>query len=91
MARGRGFPRAAKDLGYKDDGLQGQFRLPDGRQCMQFLQIATDGGLLPKVITRDSFELWPAKRREVVIDFPLPGRHKRAAHVRTTSSILTTS
>jgi FtsP/CotA-like multicopper oxidase with cupredoxin domain len=61
--------RPAKDLGYVDDELQGQFRLPDGRQCMQFLQIAADGGLLPEVITRDSFELWPAKRREVVIDF----------------------
>jgi len=36
---------------------------------MQFTQIATDGGLLPFPITRDSFELWPAKRREVIIDF----------------------
>jgi hypothetical protein len=32
-------------------------------------QIATDGGLLPAPITRDSFELWPAERREMVIDF----------------------
>ena len=28
-----------------------------------------DGGLLPFPIKRDSFELWPAKRREVIIDF----------------------
>jgi FtsP/CotA-like multicopper oxidase with cupredoxin domain len=36
---------------------------------MQFTQIASDGGLLPFPITRDSFEMWPAKRREVVVDF----------------------
>jgi FtsP/CotA-like multicopper oxidase with cupredoxin domain len=61
--------KAAKDLGLTGTDLEGQFRLPDGKQCMQFLQIASDGGLLPEVITRDSFELWPAKRREMVIDF----------------------
>jgi FtsP/CotA-like multicopper oxidase with cupredoxin domain len=67
----RGFTgvKAARDLGFTEEELQGQYRLPDGAQCMQFLQIATDGGLLPEVITRDSFELWPAKRREVVVDF----------------------
>ena len=36
---------------------------------MQFTQIASDGGLLPMPVTRDSFELWPAKRRELIIDF----------------------
>ena len=36
---------------------------------MQFTQIASDGGLLPFPITRDSFELWPAKRREFIVDF----------------------
>jgi FtsP/CotA-like multicopper oxidase with cupredoxin domain len=36
---------------------------------MKFTEIATDGGLLPFPITRDSFELWPAKRREVIVDF----------------------
>jgi FtsP/CotA-like multicopper oxidase with cupredoxin domain len=36
---------------------------------MQFTQIASDGGLLPAPITRDNFELWPAKRREVIVDF----------------------
>jgi FtsP/CotA-like multicopper oxidase with cupredoxin domain len=36
---------------------------------MQFTQIASDGGLLPYAKVRDSFELWPAKRREVIIDF----------------------
>jgi FtsP/CotA-like multicopper oxidase with cupredoxin domain len=36
---------------------------------MKFIQIASDGGLLPTPITRDSFELWPAKRREFIIDF----------------------
>jgi FtsP/CotA-like multicopper oxidase with cupredoxin domain len=61
--------KAAKDLGYVGDELQGQYRIPDGEQCMQFTEIATDGGLLPMPITRDNFELWPAKRREVIIDF----------------------
>ena len=36
---------------------------------MRFVEIATDGGLLPYPIVRDSFELWPAKRREVIVDF----------------------
>jgi FtsP/CotA-like multicopper oxidase with cupredoxin domain len=62
-------PKAAKDLGYSGDELQGQYRIPDGEQCMKFVQIASDGGLLPAPITRDSFELWPAKRREFVVDF----------------------
>jgi FtsP/CotA-like multicopper oxidase with cupredoxin domain len=62
-------PKAAKDLGFTGDDLQGQYRIPNGQQCMQFLQIATDGGLIPDPILRDSFELWPAKRREFIIDF----------------------
>jgi FtsP/CotA-like multicopper oxidase with cupredoxin domain len=62
-------PKAARDLGYNGDELQGQYRLPDGEQCMKFVQIASEGGLLPKPIVRDSFELWPAKRREFVVDF----------------------
>jgi FtsP/CotA-like multicopper oxidase with cupredoxin domain len=36
---------------------------------MKFTQIASDGGLLPFPIVRDNFELWPAKRREVIVDF----------------------
>src|SRR3954453_19547557 len=62
-------PKAAKDLGYTGDDMQGQYRIPNGQQCMQFLQIATDGGLIPTPIVRDSFELWPAKRREFIVDF----------------------
>ncbi|HKG51855.1 MAG TPA: multicopper oxidase domain-containing protein [Actinomycetales bacterium] len=62
-------PKAARDLGYSGEELQGQYRIPDGQQSMQFTQIATDGGLLPFPIKRDSFELWPAKRREFVVDF----------------------
>ncbi|MBI5441032.1 MAG: multicopper oxidase domain-containing protein [Deltaproteobacteria bacterium] len=50
-------------------GSQGQWQLPDGQQCMRFTQIASEGGLLPKSIVRDSFEIWPAKRREFVVDF----------------------
>jgi FtsP/CotA-like multicopper oxidase with cupredoxin domain len=64
-----GGPKAAKDLGYSGDELQGQYRIEDGEQVMNFLQVASDGGLLPKAVTRESFELWPAKRREMVIDF----------------------
>ena len=36
---------------------------------MSWTQIADDGGLLPFPITRDTFELWPAKRREHIVDF----------------------
>jgi FtsP/CotA-like multicopper oxidase with cupredoxin domain len=50
-------------------GTQGQYQIPDGQQCMRFTQIAAEGGLLPQPLTRDSFQIWPAKRKEVVVDF----------------------
>ena len=63
-------PQAARDLGYAtEEDLQGQYRIEDGQQCMNFTQIATDGGLMPFPITRETFELWPAKRREQIVDF----------------------
>jgi FtsP/CotA-like multicopper oxidase with cupredoxin domain len=62
-------PKTARSLGYVGDELQGQHRLPDGQQAMKLVQIASEGGLLPKPIVRDSFELWPAKRREFIVDF----------------------
>ena len=62
-------PKSARSLGLTKDDLDGQWRIPDGQQCMRFTQIASDGGLLPFALTRDHFELWPAKRREVIIDF----------------------
>jgi FtsP/CotA-like multicopper oxidase with cupredoxin domain len=62
-------PKSSVSLGYSGDELEGQYRIPDAQQCMKFTQIASDGGLLPFPITRDNFELWPAKRREVIIDF----------------------
>jgi FtsP/CotA-like multicopper oxidase with cupredoxin domain len=62
-------PKSAASLGYTGTELEGQYRIPDGQQSMRFTEIASDGGLLPFPITRDSFELWPAKRREVIIDF----------------------
>jgi hypothetical protein len=46
--------QAARDLGYTGDELQGQYRLPDGTQCMKLVQIANEGGLLPKPVVRDS-------------------------------------
>ncbi len=69
LMKSAGGPVAAKDLGYINEELQGQYRIQDGEKCMQFTQIATDGGLLPNTIVRDSFELWPAKRREFIVDF----------------------
>jgi FtsP/CotA-like multicopper oxidase with cupredoxin domain len=60
---------ASKDLGHTGVKLQGQYQLPDGQQCMRFTQIASEGGLLPFAVTRDAFEIWPAKRREVIVDF----------------------
>jgi FtsP/CotA-like multicopper oxidase with cupredoxin domain len=62
-------PKSAVSLGYSGNDLQGQYRIEDGQQCMKFTQIASDGGLIPFPIVRDSFELWPAKRREFVVDF----------------------
>jgi FtsP/CotA-like multicopper oxidase with cupredoxin domain len=40
-----------------------------GTQCMRMTQIASEGGLLPNPVLRDSVEIWPAKRREMVVDF----------------------
>jgi FtsP/CotA-like multicopper oxidase with cupredoxin domain len=40
-----------------------------GQQCMRMTQIASEGGLLPTAIMRDSIQIWPAKRREFVVDF----------------------
>jgi FtsP/CotA-like multicopper oxidase with cupredoxin domain len=64
-----GGPKSAVSLGYTGDELQGQWRLPDGEQRMDMIEIANDGGLLPAPIPRKHLELWPAKRREIVIDF----------------------
>jgi FtsP/CotA-like multicopper oxidase with cupredoxin domain len=50
-------------------GTQGQWLIPDGKQCMRFTQIASEGGLLPYPIVRDSFEIWPSRRKEVIVDF----------------------
>src|SRR5690349_19977749 len=36
---------------------------------MQFNEIAADGGLLPFAVWRYNFELWPAKRSELIVDF----------------------
>ena len=62
-------PKTAISLGYKDVEMQGQYRIEDAQQCMRWTEIADDGGLLPFPITRDNFELWPAKRREHIVDF----------------------
>jgi FtsP/CotA-like multicopper oxidase with cupredoxin domain len=50
-------------------GSQGQWQLPNGQQCMQWTQIAAEGGLLPSAQIQNHFEIFPAKRREFVVDF----------------------
>ncbi len=62
-------PKAAVDLGLKAGDLQGQWRIPDGAQCLKMTEIATGGGLLPSPIIRDNIENWPGMRHEVVVDF----------------------
>ncbi|HET9555234.1 MAG TPA: multicopper oxidase domain-containing protein, partial [Anaeromyxobacteraceae bacterium] len=62
-------PKSAVSLGYSGDELEGQWRIEDGQQCMNFAQIASGGGLLPSPIMRDSIENWPAMRHEIVVDF----------------------
>jgi FtsP/CotA-like multicopper oxidase with cupredoxin domain len=47
----------------------GVTRFDLGQQVMRMTQISTGGGLLPTPILRDYLQVWPAKRREVVIDF----------------------
>ena len=55
---------------------------------MRFVQVASEGGLLPNPIVRDSFELWPAKRREFVVDFTkyMAGTPTRRATSSTSST-----
>jgi FtsP/CotA-like multicopper oxidase with cupredoxin domain len=48
---------------------KGQVTFDVGTQVMRMTQIASEGGLLPNPILRDAIEIWPAKRREVVVDF----------------------
>lgn len=48
---------------------QGQWRIYDPQQCLQMHQIAAEGGLLPFTLLRNSVEIWPAKRREMIVDF----------------------
>jgi len=60
-------------------GMQGQYNLAvsasgtwtkdKGTVALPMYQIASEGGLLPNAIRRDSIQIWPAKRREVIVDF----------------------
>jgi FtsP/CotA-like multicopper oxidase with cupredoxin domain len=69
-----------KGTPYPFPGMQGQwnFGTSDSKgnvsrvpgTCVMFqMQIASEGGLLPTPIKQDSIEIWPAKRREVIVDF----------------------
>jgi FtsP/CotA-like multicopper oxidase with cupredoxin domain len=51
------------------DPVKKKFTFNLGTQVMKMTEIASGGGLLPNPILRDSIEVWPAKRREVVVDF----------------------
>ena len=53
--------------GTKD--INEQWMLTGAQQCMKWTQVASEGGLLPTPIVRDSFDIWPAKRKEFVVDF----------------------
>jgi FtsP/CotA-like multicopper oxidase with cupredoxin domain len=48
---------------------QGQWRYRGGQQSHVMHQIAAEGGLLPIKLVRNKCEIWPAKRREFIIDF----------------------
>jgi FtsP/CotA-like multicopper oxidase with cupredoxin domain len=61
-------------------GLQGQYSFMTmasdgtrkrglGEQCFRPVQIASEGGLLPYPVERNSWEIWPANRKEFVVDF----------------------
>ncbi|MFL5249956.1 MAG: multicopper oxidase family protein, partial [Myxococcales bacterium] len=60
-------------------GSQGQWNLgkttaglptkTQGTRVMDFTTIAAGGGLLPNAVVQDTIEIWPAKRREAVVDF----------------------
>lgn len=64
-----GGPVSSRSTGRTGLKLQGQYQLPDGQRCLRMTQIATEGGLLPFPILRDSFEFYPAQRKEVIVDF----------------------
>jgi FtsP/CotA-like multicopper oxidase with cupredoxin domain len=48
---------------------QGVAQKTRGTTVMNFVQIANEGGLLPTPVQRDTVVIWPAKRREVIVDF----------------------
>jgi FtsP/CotA-like multicopper oxidase with cupredoxin domain len=48
---------------------QGQFERDLGEQCLRPRQIASEGGLLPLPVDRDMFQVWPANRKELIVDF----------------------
>ena len=78
-------PKSSASLGYVGGRAAGPVPHPRRPAVHAVTQIASDGGLLPFPIVRDSFELWPAKRREVIVDFTrYHGRH--ADHEGATSS-----
>ena len=60
---------ASRSLGYSGDELQGQYRLPDGQQCMKWVQIANEGGLLPKADHPRQLRALAGQAQGVIVDF----------------------
>ena len=63
------FPGLQGQWNFATRDKQGRVVRAPGTQVMQMLQIASEGGLLNRAINRNSIQIWPAKRREVVVDF----------------------
>ncbi len=69
LADPEGFDFATANWDTNPKKRQGQWRYRGGSQAFKLHQIAAEGGLLPFMIPRDRCEIWPAKRREFIIDF----------------------
>ena len=83
-----GSGKSARDLGYKGDELQGQYRLPDGQQCMKFVEVANEGGLLPgrSCATRSSCGRRSAARSSSTSRATWTARRRRRATSCTSST-----
>ena len=69
LAQGANFDFAAASWDANPNKRQGQWRYRGGQQSHVLHQIAAEGGLLPVKLVRNNFQIWPAKRREFIVDF----------------------
>jgi len=63
------FPGQQGQWNFGVKGSNGTVSRAPGTCVMLQTQIASEGGLLPTPIKQDGIEIWPAKRREVIVDF----------------------